>query len=73
MVSPLFLLSVLSGAFGCKGSERLPEKCLAALTQSAGMSALLLSPPLSISFHPSLPLAPATLLFFFLRGARVAC
>lgn len=66
-------LSVLSGAFSYKGSEGLPEKCLAALTHGVGMSALSLFPPLSISFHPSLPLPPASLLSFFKRGQSSAC
>lgn len=58
-------------AFCCKGSELLPEKCLAALTHSAGMSALfhisLLSPSLSIPRFLC-PLPPSS---FFFREAKV--
>lgn len=60
-----------ASALSCKGSERLLS---GVDSRCRNVSSLSLFPPLSISFHPSLPLPPASLLsFFFQRGQSSAC
>lgn len=72
MVSSLFLsCNKKASAFSYKGGERLPEKCLAALTHCAGMSALFRFSLLSLHLFPSLTSFAPCLPPLFFRGARV--